>query len=119
GTGLDSVMLGFGDAIWFSDPGGSGQPAVPPHNVQVWADQPADTGVVDEIENPNPVPGTNNWWIQDGYGGGGFGSPVYGGGTYSNCSDPSQPVVGAIVKHLASLARPINPNCDADHYYLL
>jgi len=39
GTGLDSIMLGFADAIWFSD--ASGNPAVPPHNVQVWADQPA------------------------------------------------------------------------------
>src|SRR6266404_4365406 len=117
GTGLDSIMLGFGDAIWFSD--ASGNPAVPPHNVQVWADQPADTGVVDEIENPNPVAGTNNWWTQDGYGGGGFGSPVYGGGTYSDCSDTTQPGVGPIVKHLQSLARPIKPNCDPGHYYLL
>ena len=117
GTGLDSIILGFGDALWFQNPDGT--PGVPPHNVQVWADQPADTGVVDEIENPNPVPGTNNWWIQDGYGGGGFGSAVYGGGTYSNCSDSSQPGVGPIVKHLASLARPINPNCDPGHYYLL
>jgi phospholipase C len=119
GTGLDSIMLGFGDAIWFSDPSGSGKAAVPPHNVQVWADQPADTGVVDEIENPNPVAGTNNWWTQDGYGGGGFGSPVYGGGSYSDCSDASQPGAGPIVKHLTSLARPINPNCEAGHYYLL
>src|SRR5882762_3224483 len=117
GTGPDSIMLGFGDAIWFSD--ASGNPAVPPHNVQVWADQPADTGVVDEIENPNPVAGTNNWWTQDGYGGGGFGSPVYGGGTYSDCSDTTQPGVGPVVKHLQSLARPIKPNCDPGHYYLL
>jgi len=117
GTGPDSIMLGFGDAIWFSD--ASGNPAVPPHNVQVWADQPADTGVVDEIENPNPVAGTNNWWTQDGYGGGGFGSPVYGGGTYSDCSDTTQPGVGPVVKHLQSLARPIKPNCEPGHYYLL
>ncbi len=117
GTGLDSILLGFGDALWFSD--GNGNPAVPPHNVLVWTDTPADAGTVDEIENPNPVAGTNNWWTQDGYGGGGFGSPVYGGGSYSNCSDPSQPGVGPILKHLASLARPVNPNCDPDHYYLL
>ena len=117
GTGLDSIMLGFGDAIWFSD--ADGNPAVPPHNELIWSDTPADAGTVDEIENPNPVSGTNNWWIQDGYGGGGFGSPVYGGGSYSNCSDASQPGVGAILKHLASLARPVNPNCEPDHYYLL
>jgi len=117
GTGLDSIILGFGDAIWFSD--ANGNPAVPPHNETIWTDTPADTGTVDEIENPNPQPGTNNWWIQDGYGGGGFGSPVYGGGSYSNCSDPTQPGVGPILKHLSSLARPVNPNCDKDHYYLL
>jgi phospholipase C len=117
GTGLDSIMLGFGDAIWFSD--ADGDPAVPPHNELIWSDTPQDAGTVDEIENPNPVPGTNNWWIEDGYGGGGFGSPVYGGGSYSNCSDASQPGVGAILKHLASLARPVNPNCEPDHYYLL
>jgi phospholipase C len=117
GTGLDSILLGFGDVIWFSD--GNGNPAEPPHNALVWSDTPADAGTVDEIENPNPVPGTNNWWIQDGYGGGGFGSPVYGGGSYSNCSDPAQPGVRPILKHLASLARPVKPNCDPDHYYLL
>jgi phospholipase C len=117
GTGLDSIILGFGDAVWFSD--ADGNPAVPPHNELIWSDTPKDAGTVDEIENPNPVPGTNNWWIQDGYGGGGFGSPVYGGGTYSKCSDASQPGVGAILKHLASLARPVDPNCEPDHYYLL
>jgi phospholipase C len=117
GTGLDSILLGFGDAIWFSD--ADGNPAVPPHNELIWSDTPKDAGTVDEIENPNPVAGTNNWWIQDGYGGGGFGSPVYGGGSYSNCSDASQPGVGAILKHLASLARPVDPNCEPDHYYLL
>jgi phospholipase C len=117
GTGLDSIILGFGDAIWFSDE--NGNPAKPPHRELVWSDTPLDAGIVDEIENPNPVPGTNNWWIQDGYGGGGFGSPVYGGGSYSVCSDASQPGVGPILKHLASLARPVKPNCDPDHYYLL
>jgi len=44
---------------------------------------------------------------------------VYGGGSYSNCSDPTQPGVGAVLKYLASLPRPIEPNCDPDHYYLL
>ncbi len=117
GTGLDSIMLGFGDAIWFSN--ADGQATAPPENVVVWPDTPADTGTVNEIENPNPVPGTNNWWIQDGYGGGGFGAHVYGGGSYSNCSDSTQPGVGPILQHLASLERPIPPNCDPDHYYLL
>ena len=116
GTGANSIMLGFGDAIWFSDT--SGAPAQPPHNEFIWSGTP-DAGTVDEIENPNPVSGTNNWWTQDGYGGGGFGSAVHGGGSYSNCSDPDQPGVGQIRKYLGSLARPIKPNCEEGHYYLL
>ncbi|MFL5256684.1 MAG: hypothetical protein ACJ8AI_28070 [Rhodopila sp.] len=47
GTGLDSIIAGFGDAIWYSD--GKGNPATPP---------------ADQIENPNPRSGTNNWYAQ-------------------------------------------------------
>jgi len=118
GTGLDSIMLFFGDALWFNDPKSS-TPLIPPHNVKIWADQPADAGVVDEVENPNPQHGTNNYWIEDGYGGGGFGTPVYGGGSYTNCSDPSQPGVQPILDYLSSLPRPIEPKCEEGHYYLL
>ncbi|HWY05870.1 MAG TPA: alkaline phosphatase family protein [Candidatus Acidoferrales bacterium] len=117
GTGLDSIMLFFGDAIWFSNPDGT--PGTPPHNELVWPGT-VNAGTVDEIENPNPVPGTNNFWIQDGYGGGGFGTgPVFGGGSYTNCADASQPGVAPILNYLSSLPRPIEPKCDADHYYLL
>ncbi|HYL04325.1 MAG TPA: alkaline phosphatase family protein [Steroidobacteraceae bacterium] len=116
GTGLDSIMLFFGDAIWFSD--GKGHAATPPHDVTVFAGTP-DAGVVDQIENPNPQPGTNNWYAEDGYGGGGFGSPVYGGGSYTECADPDQPGVAPIVAYLRSLPRPIAPNCEPGHYYLL
>ena len=116
GTGANHIMLGYGDAMWFSD--GNGNPAKPPHNELVWSGTP-DAGTVDEIENPNPVPGTNNWWTEDGYGGGGFGSAVYGGGSYSNCSDPSQPGVDQIRDYLQSLERPIDPRCEKDRYYLL
>src|SRR6266404_4652172 len=115
GTGANSIMLGFGDAIWFSDE--NGNPLVPPHNAVTFAGGP-----VEEIENPNPVSGTNNWWTQDGYGGfgnNGVSTGVYGGGSYSNCSDTTQPGVGQIVTYLGSLTPPINPNCDAGHYYLL
>jgi len=115
GTGLDSIILFFGDAIWFSNPDGSA--GVPPHNQNTWAGGP-----VDEVENPNSQPGTKNFWIQDGYGGfGNLGNStgVYGGGSYTNCSDSSQPGVEPILKYLASLPRPIKPNCDEGHYYLL
>jgi phospholipase C len=92
GTGANHVMLGSGDAIWYSD--GKGHIAVPPSN---------------QIENPNPAPGTNNWYTQDGY----------SGGTYSNCSDPLQPGVGAIVGFLNSLPYHPSPRCAAGTYYLL
>ena len=109
-------MLGHGDAIWFSD--GQGNAAVPPHNVMVAAGT-ANAGVVDEVENPNPASGTNNWYAEDGYGNGSFGSASSGGGSYTNCSDTTQPGVAPIVNYLQSLVRPINPNCEAGHYYLL
>jgi phospholipase C len=116
GTGANHIMLGHGDAIWFSD--GNGNAATPPHNVVVDPGTP-NTGTVDEVENPNPAPGTNNWYTQDGYGGGSFGSSSFGGGSYTNCSDTTQPGVAPIVTYLQSLPHPISPNCEAGHYYLL
>jgi phospholipase C len=92
GTGANHVMLGTGDDVWYSD--GNGHARVPPAL---------------NTENPNAQPGTNNWYTQDGY----------SGGTYSNCADESQPGVGAIVNYLRSLPRRVDPNCDANHYYLL
>jgi phospholipase C len=119
GTGLDEIMLFFGDAVWFKDQNGN---LVPPNPNDAHGGMTAFGGPVNEIENPNPVAGTNNWWTQDGYGGfGSNGQPgqsgVYGGGSYSNCSDTSQPGVGPIVAYLNSIH--VNPNCDPGHYYLL
>jgi len=115
GTGLDSIMLFFGDALFFSDE--NGHALTPPHNQMVWAGGP-----VDEIEDPDNQPGTNNFWVQDGYGG--FGNNgtsvgVYGGGSYVNCSDPTQPGVSQIRDYLASLNPPINPHCAPNAYYLM
>ncbi|HWY15420.1 MAG TPA: alkaline phosphatase family protein [Rhizomicrobium sp.] len=90
GTGLDSLYLGYADALWYSD--GKGHPATPPS---------------DQIENPDPYPGSNNWYTQDGY----------SGGTYSECSDSNQKGVASVDAYLSSLS--VNPNCDAGHYYLL
>jgi phospholipase C len=92
GTGANHVALGTGDAIWYSD--GKGNPATPPSN---------------EIENPDPQPGTNNWYTQDGY----------GGGTYSACADATQPGVPAVVNYLHSLPSRPDPRCAPGHYYLL
>ncbi len=103
GTGLNHIMLGFADAIWYSDGNGN-----------------ALTPVSAQIENPNAQPNTNNWYADDGYGG--FDSTTntpYGGGSYSACSDTTQPGVPAVVDFLGSLSKPISPNCDAGHYYLL
>jgi phospholipase C len=124
GTGANHIMFGHADAIWFSD--ADGRPAKPPENVEVYTGTP-DAGTVQEVENPNPAPGTNNWYTQDGYGNSynaGYPppysvSPVSGGGSYSDCSDPKQPGVGPIVGYLASLPKPIDPRCEPGHYYLL
>ena len=114
GTGANHIMLGYGDLIWFSD--GNGNPLTPPHNMKVGGGGKA--GVVDEIENPNPLPGTNNWYTQDGYGGTdpSTGKP-FGGGSYTDCSDTSQPGVEAITDYLKSIN--VKPNCQQGRYYLL
>src|SRR6202035_4104398 len=90
----------------------------PPSKVLV-APGTANAGIVNEIENPNPQAGTNNWFTEDGYGGGSFGSPSFGGGSYSNCADTTQPGVGPIVSYLKSLPTPVDPRCEKGHYYLL
>jgi phospholipase C len=116
GTGANHIMLGHGDSIWFSD--GAGNALTPPHNVVVDPGT-ANAGTVDEVEDPDPASGTNNWYTEDGYGGGSFGSPSFGGGSYSDCADSTQPGVSEVVKYLQSLPRPIDPHCEAAHYYLL
>jgi len=116
GTGANHVMLGSGDGIWFSD--GRGHARRPPHNELLAAGSP-NAGVVDEIENPNPQPGTNNWYTQDGYGSGSYGSPSSGGGTYSQCADSSAAGASQVVHYLRSLPTPIDPRCERGHYYLL
>jgi len=122
GTGLDSIYLGFGDAIYFED--ANFNAATPPHKQVVLQTNPDETGTVDEIENPDPQAGTNNWYTEDGYGSGGFGfggpnKPVFGGGSYSNCSDSDAPGVASVLKYLNSLPYEIDPKCDQGHYYLL
>ena len=85
GTGANHIMIGTGDAIWFSD--GNGNPLMPPHNQLVGIGS-KNQGVVDEIENPNAQPGTNNWYTEDGYGGGSYGSSSYGGGPTATVPTP-------------------------------
>jgi phospholipase C len=115
GTGANHIMFGHGDAIYFYDPN-SATPFTPPNGVEVAVGSP-NQGVVSEIEDPNPAPGTNNWYAEDGYGAGSKDKASSGGGSYSNCSDPTQPGVGPIVAYLKSLH--IDPRCEQGHYYLL
>ncbi len=93
GTGANHIALGSGDAAAYLR---HGRPATPPKL---------------EIENPNPRPGTNNSYLQDGY----------SGGSYSKCADPSQPGVGPILGLLHSQDyRPFRGgDCAPGTYYLL
>jgi phospholipase C len=90
GTGANHIALGYADAMAYTD--GAGRIATPPSN---------------QIEDPNPQTKTNNWWAQDGY----------SGGSYTNCSEETQPGVKPIVNYLSKLG--ISPNCDDGNYYLL
>lgn len=92
GTGANHIFLGYGDDIYYTD--GNGNAATPPSN---------------QIENPNPQPNTNNYYTQDGY----------SGGSYVNCADTAQPGVAPIVDYLQSLDRPVAPNCEPGHYYIV
>jgi phospholipase C len=92
GTGANHVALGTGLAIFFSD--GNGHTATPP---------------VQDIENPNAQAGTNNWWVQDGF----------SGGSYSECSDASQPGVGPVLSYLHTLSYHPASKCAPGAYYLL
>jgi acid phosphatase len=92
GTGANHIALGTGDAAYDQD--AAGRPVRPPDN---------------QIENPNPKPGTNNNFTQDGY----------SGGSYSNCSDRSQPGVRSIREFLDSHRVFRDGDCAPGAYYLL
>ncbi len=101
GTGANHIMLGFGSLIYYAD--SKGNPATPPSG---------------QIENPNPMPGTNNWYTEDGYG---YGAIPNNGGSYVNCSDSSQPGVTPIMNYLGSLRYPAfrSGDCQTNAYYLV
>ena len=99
GTGTNHIVLGTGFAASYQN--ASGQATPPPPG---------------EIENPNPKPGTNNNYTQDGYG---SATKPNTGGSYSECADPSQPGVGPIDSYLARLPYKVLSNCQPGRYYLL
>ena len=92
GTGANHAVLGFGTPAWYQD--SSGNPTTPPSS---------------QIENPNPMPGTNNWFTQDGY----------AGGSYSDCSDPTAPGVGTVLQNLHKAHPGASSRCAPNTYYLL
>ena len=99
GTGANHIALGTGFAASYQN--ASGQPTPPPPG---------------EIENPDPKPGTNNNYTQDGYG---SSTAANHGGSFSECADPMQPGVGPIDHFLAALPYKTFQNCQAGRYYLL
>ncbi|HZV88354.1 MAG TPA: alkaline phosphatase family protein [Candidatus Binatus sp.] len=92
GTGANHVMLGTGDAIFWTD--SNGNPSVPPAVV---------------LADPNPLPGTNDVYTVD----------LLFNGNFSECADSSQPGVDPIRDYLASLPYHPNPNCEKDHFYMV
>jgi acid phosphatase len=94
GTGANFQAIVTGHAAFFTNPDSlNGAAAVPFSN---------------QIENPDPVAGTNNYYTQDGY----------GGGSYVNCSDPSAAGVASINEQLYRHGVS-NNNCASGHYYLV
>ena len=93
GTGANFQALVSGDAAFFTNTNLDGTPAVPFSN---------------QIENPDPVAGTNNYYTQDGY----------GGGSYVDCANDAAPGVVS-VKNQLRLQGVWRSNCAPDHYYLV
>jgi len=89
GTGANFFMLATGDAAVYSQ---NGQLATPPAN---------------QIENPNPLAGSANFYAHDGY----------QGGSYVNCADLTQPGVAAIADRVH--ARGNRSNCEPGAFYLV
>ncbi|MGA8221678.1 MAG: alkaline phosphatase family protein [Candidatus Acidiferrales bacterium] len=92
GTGANHVMLGTGDAIFWSD--GNGNPTAPPAGV---------------VANPNPIPGSNDQYIVD----------INFNGDFTECADSTQPGVDAVRDYLATLPYHPAPNCKANHSYMI
>ena len=91
GTGANHVMLGTGDAIFWSD--GNGDPATPPAR----------------IANPDPLPGTDDVYTVD----------LFFDGNFTECGNPGQPGVDAVRDYLATLPYHPGPNCEPGHFYMI
>ena len=91
GTGANHVMLGTGDAIFWTD--GNGNPTVPPSH----------------IANPNPLPGSDDQYTVD----------IDFDGNFTECADATQPGIKPIREYLQSLPYRPKPNCKPNHFYMV
>ena len=91
GTGANHVMLGTGDAIFWSD--GKGNPTTP----------------TSHIANPDPMPGTDNVYTVDL----GF------DGNFTECGDVTQPGIKPIRDYLGSLPYHPSTKCEPGHFYMV
>jgi phospholipase C len=91
GTGANHVMLGTGDAIFWSN--GNGVPTMPPSH----------------IANPDPLPGSDNQYTVD----------INFDGNFTACGDPTQPGIAPIRDYLASLPYYPDPKCQPGHFYMI
>jgi len=108
GTGLNHIMLGTGDAFFFTDR--NGNPVPPPPLPPQLLGLPPTAPPIPLIANPDPIPGTNNHYIND------LAATI---GIYVNCSDNGQPGVPAITRYLQSLPSEVSANCAPGHFYAL
>jgi phospholipase C len=92
GTGANHVMLGSGDAIFWTDT--NGNPTTPPAIV---------------LANPDPLPGTDDVYTVD----------LLFNGNFTECADPAQPGVDAVREYLGSLPYHPKPNCEGSHFYMV
>ena len=102
GTGANHIMLGTGDAIWFSD--GNGHPQTPPNNpVNPAAPGTPVTGGqrAERNRKPKPTAGhqqlvhSGRLWRRFRLAAAATPNGNYGGGSYVNCAGQSQPGVAA------------------------
>jgi phospholipase C len=91
GTGANHVMLGTGDAIFWSD--GKGNPTTPPSH----------------IANPEPIAGTDDVYTVD----------LLFDGNFTECGDLSQPGIKPIHDYLASLPYKPDSKCEPGHFYMV
>lgn len=93
GTGANYFTLATGAVAFYTV---DGKAARPPPN---------------QIEDPEPLLGTPNWYRQSGY----------RSGSFVNCADPGEPGVKAIRDYLAALPYRVfkDGNCQPGHFYLV